>query len=378
MYDPAHEHDACGVGFVVNIRGEKSHQIVRSGLEILVNLTHRGACGCDPLTGDGAGILTQMPHEFFAAKATEAGCRTAAARRLRRRHGLSAADRGRTPLVPGAAGSDRRRRRADVLGWRDVPVDNAVLGRTARDVEPFIRQVFIGRGKQTPRSTCCEWKLYVIRKRLEADVRASQLEQKQYCYVPSLSSRVIIYKGLLLADQVERFYHDLADERFISALALVHQRVQHQHVPDLGPGPSVPLSGPQRRDQHAQGQRQLDARPGELAGPSGLRSRHQEDLPGLRARGQRLGGVRQRARAVGADRPFAAAGDVDARSRAVAEPRDDARRSEGLLRISGLFDRALGRAGLDGLYRRHADGGRARPQRSAAQPLLGDQGRRWS
>ncbi|HTU24382.1 MAG TPA: glutamate synthase central domain-containing protein, partial [Pirellulales bacterium] len=230
MYDPAQEHDACGVGFVVNIQGEKSHALVRSGLEILVNLTHRGACGCDPLTGDGAGILTQLPHEFFAAKAAEAGFelppvgsygigpiflpRTAGERRwCEERLETIVADEGQT-----------------VLGWRDVPVDNAVLGRTARDVEPFIRQVFIARGKQTS-AEMFEWKLYVIRKRFEVDVRSSELEQKQYCYVPSLSSRTIIYKGLLLADQVERFYHDLADERFVSALALVHQRYSTNTFP---------------------------------------------------------------------------------------------------------------------------------------------------
>ena len=116
LYDPANEHDACGVGFVVNIRGEKSHQIVRSGLEILVNLTHRGACGCDPLTGDGAGILTQMPHEFFAAKAAELGITLPAAGRLRRRHDLSAARRGRAAALPAAIRGDRGRRRPDVPG----------------------------------------------------------------------------------------------------------------------------------------------------------------------------------------------------------------------------------------------------------------------
>ncbi len=230
LYDPAQEHDACGVGFVVNIRGEKSHGIVRSGLEILVNLTHRGACGCDPLTGDGAGILTQLPHEFFAAKATEAGITLPA----RGDYGIG------TVFLPRTA--DERlwcQQRLEaiaadegqvVLGWRDVPVDNSVLGRTARDVEPLIRQVFIGRGKQVP-ADMLEWKLYVVRKRLEGDVRGSELEQKQYCYIPSLSSRVIIYKGLLLADQVERFYHDLADERFVSALALVHQRYSTNTFP---------------------------------------------------------------------------------------------------------------------------------------------------
>ncbi len=230
LYDPALEHDACGVGFVVNIRGEKSHQMVRSGLEILVNLTHRGACGCDPLTGDGAGILTQIPHELFAAKAAELGI---------------------TLPPPGNYGvgtlflprQDDERRHCEqrfeaivaeegqvFLGWRDVPIDNRVLGRTARDVEPVIRQMFVARGPKTP-ADMLEWKLYVIRKRHAHEIGQSDLAQKKYCYAPSLSSRVVIYKGLLLADQVERFYADLADERFVSALALVHQRYSTNTFP---------------------------------------------------------------------------------------------------------------------------------------------------
>ena len=230
LYDPANEHDACGVGFVVNIKGEKSHLIVQSGLEILVNLTHRGACGCDPLTGDGAGILTQMPDGFFRPVAAElgislppegsyaVGCvflprdkneRSHCERRLER----LISEEGQT-----------------FLGWRDAAIDSGVIGRTARAVEPFIRQVFIGRGEDTA-PDMFEWKLYVIRKRLELEVRDSHLIQKRYCYIPSLSSRTIIYKGLLLADQVEQYYSDLADDRFESALALVHQRYSTNTFP---------------------------------------------------------------------------------------------------------------------------------------------------
>ncbi len=205
LYDPQLEHDACGVGFVVNIRGEKSHEIVRSGLEILVNLTHRGACGCDPLTGDGAGILTQIPHDFFQAKAAEIGVALP-----------SIGDYGiGTIFLP----RDEEERRYCLerfekitaeegqrfLGWRDVPIDNSVLGSSARDVEPMICQMFVGRGESTP-DDMLEWKLYVIRKRHANEIADSELTQKQYCYVPSLSSRVIIYKGLLLAEQVEQFY----------------------------------------------------------------------------------------------------------------------------------------------------------------------------
>ncbi len=230
LYDPAMEHDACGVGFVVNIRGEKSHEIVRSGLEILVNLTHRGACGCDPLTGDGAGILTQIPHELFAAKAAELGITLPAPGEygigtmfLPRDEAERLHCEERFEAITAVEG-------LIFLGWRDVPIDNSVLGRTARDVEPMIRQMFIARGPQTP-ADMLEWKLYVIRKLHANEIDASDLSQKQYCYVPSLSSRVMIYKGLLLADQVERFYADLADPRYVSALALVHQRYSTNTFP---------------------------------------------------------------------------------------------------------------------------------------------------
>ena len=230
LYDPTFEHDACGVGFVVNIRGEKSHQIVRDGLEILVNLTHRGACGCDPLTGDGAGILTQIPHEFFQAKAAESGIKLP-----------QPGDYGIGTLFLPPDEAQRRfcqeqfeaivaEEGQELLGWRDVPVDSSDIGRTAHEVEPAIRQMFIGRGKGTP-ADMLEWKLYVIRKRHERAIDQSDLSQKKYCYIPSLSSRVIVYKGLLLAYQVEKFYGDLADELFTSALALVHQRYSTNTFP---------------------------------------------------------------------------------------------------------------------------------------------------
>jgi glutamate synthase domain-containing protein 2/glutamate synthase domain-containing protein 1/glutamate synthase domain-containing protein 3 len=230
LYDPAFEHDACGVGFVANMHGEKSHEIVRQGLEILVNLTHRGACGCDPLTGDGAGILMQMPHEFFTEVLAA--------------HGIQLPERGEYGIGNVFLPPDAEQRRyceqrleaicaeegQKFLGWRDVPVDSSVIGRTARDVEPFIRQAVIARGENTD-PNLFDWKLYVIRKRHELEIRGSDLKQKKSCFVCTLSSKVIVYKGLLLADQVEQFYKDLADERVVSALALVHQRYSTNTFP---------------------------------------------------------------------------------------------------------------------------------------------------
>ena len=231
LYDPANEHDACGVGFVVDIHGRKSHQIVRRGLEILVNLAHRGATGADPLTGDGAGIITQIPHDFFRAKAKEdAGIDLPAPGD----YGLgfvflphSAEERKacekQLEAVCGEEGQG-------FLGWREVPVDNDHIGWSARDVEPVMKQVFIARGDNTP-ADMFEWKLFVIRKRLERWTYDSDLSQKKYFYLPSLSTKTVVYKGLMLADQVERFYLDLADERFVSALALVHQRYSTNTFP---------------------------------------------------------------------------------------------------------------------------------------------------
>ena len=230
LYDPANEHDACGVGFVVNMHGRRSHQIVRQGLEVLENLAHRGACGCDPLTGDGAGILMQMPQEFFAAVAPQAGIRLP---------GPGDWAAGNVFLPP--SGEEResveaffekicREESLEFLGWRDVPVDNRSIGGTARDVEPVMRQAFVGRGKKTPRDLF-EWKLFVLRKRFGIEIGQLGLTEQAFVYVCSLSSRTMLYKGLLLADQVPKYFPDLSDPRMTTALALVHQRYSTNTFP---------------------------------------------------------------------------------------------------------------------------------------------------
>ncbi|MFM8538262.1 MAG: glutamate synthase large subunit [Planctomycetaceae bacterium] len=230
LYDPSTEHDACGVGFVVNMHGRKSHRIVRQALEVLENLAHRGACGCDPLTGDGAGILLQMPHEFFAAVAPQSGIRLP-------KPGDWAAG---TFFLPPSEGDreaaeaffERLCREEDLefLGWRTVPTDNSPIGGTAREVEPFIRQAFVGRGRKISRDHF-EWKLFVLRKRFGIEIGSLGLTEHAYTYVCSLSAKTLIYKGLLLADQVARYYPDLSDERLTSALALVHQRYSTNTFP---------------------------------------------------------------------------------------------------------------------------------------------------
>ncbi len=230
LYHPSQEHDACGVGFVVNIRGQASHSIVRQGLEILVNLTHRGACGCDPLTGDGAGILTQIPHEFASDTCRQAGFDLPA----RGAYGMGNIFLPQDPLERSLCQQWLEEIAAEeglrFLGWRDVPIDNAQIGVTARAVEPIVRQAFIARGPQTP-DDLLDWKLYVVRKRFETRARTSELSQRKYCYACSLSTKTLIYKGLMLAGQVERFYSDLADERYATAMALVHQRYSTNTFP---------------------------------------------------------------------------------------------------------------------------------------------------
>ena len=230
LYDPATEHDACGVGFVVNMHGVKSHDIVRKGLELLENLTHRGACGCDPLTGDGAGILMQTPQEFFAAVAPQAGITLPPAGDWAVGNVFLPPSEGDREAAEQFFEQVVREEGLDFLGWRTVPTDNRSIGGTAREVEPVVRQVFIGRGKKVARDHF-EWKLFVTRKRFGIEIGRLGLMEQAFCYVCSLSAKTLIYKGLLLADQVSKYFSDLSDPRVKSALALVHQRYSTNTFP---------------------------------------------------------------------------------------------------------------------------------------------------
>jgi glutamate synthase (ferredoxin) len=231
LYDPNNEHDACGVGFVANLKNKPSHKIVLQALQILRNLEHRGACGCDALTGDGAGLLMQLPDGFFRAIAPISG--------------LNLPEKGKYGVgmvfLP-RKGAEARQAMAlfekiivdegqEFLGWREVPVNNSVIGEMARSNEPLISQVFIGWGKGITDEKDFERRLFIIRKLVEHAVDQAKLTEGSFFHVPSLSSRTLIYKGLLLADQVARFYPDLADERMESALALVHQRYSTNTMP---------------------------------------------------------------------------------------------------------------------------------------------------
>jgi glutamate synthase domain-containing protein 2/glutamate synthase domain-containing protein 1/glutamate synthase domain-containing protein 3 len=231
LYDPRFEHDACGVGFVANIKGIKSHDIVQKGLQVLQNLTHRGACGCDPLTGDGAGILMQVPHEFLKKECKALRIQLPDAGEYGAGMVFLPPDIGERNVCKEMFERIVHEEGQKLLGWRTVPTDPNKCGPLARKVMPEIRQIFIGRGKGIRDGDALERKLYVIRKRVERAVRQDGMRDSESFYVSSLSSRTIVYKGLLLPEQIPQFYVDLVDPTMVSALALVHQRFSTNTLP---------------------------------------------------------------------------------------------------------------------------------------------------
>ncbi len=232
LYDPQFEHDACGVGFVVNIKGIKSNAIVKQGIQVLKNLDHRGACGAEVNTGDGAGILIQLPHAFLKKVAKKD------ARINLPEPGMYAAGNIFMPR-----NATQRRQIEEVfarvvqaegqiyLGARTVPTDNSMLGETAKASEPFVRQVFIGRGPETLDENEFERKLYVIRKRAYNEIRVSTIGGAEYWYVVSLSHKTMVYKGMLTTNQLEQYFLDLQNPLMESAIALVHSRFSTNTFP---------------------------------------------------------------------------------------------------------------------------------------------------
>ncbi len=230
LYHPAHEHDSCGIGFVASIPGHKSHDIIEKGIQLLLNLTHRGACGCDPETGDGAGVLIQIPHKFFARECEklaftlpQPGCYAV---------GMVFLPVEKHPRLQCEGILERivREEGLTLLGWRDIPVYASAIGRVARASQPYIQQIFV-QGAPGMEEDAFERKLYVVRKRAENEVRASGMEDAETFYIPSLSCRTIVYKGLLLAPQIANFYRELSDPEVVSALCLVHQRFSTNTFP---------------------------------------------------------------------------------------------------------------------------------------------------
>ncbi|WP_416763539.1 glutamate synthase-related protein [Roseateles sp. So40a] len=245
LYNGANEKDACGLGFVAHIKGQKAHHIVQQGLKILENLDHRGAVGADKLMGDGAGILIQIPDEFYRAEMARQGVTLPPPGEygvgmifLPKEHASRLACEQELARAIKAEGQV-------LLGWRDVPVDRDMpMSPTVREKEPIIRQIFIGRGPDIIVPDALERKLYVIRKTASSAIQALKLTHSREYYVPSMSCRTVIYKGLLLADQVGKYYKDLGDPSVVSAIALVHQRFSTNTFPEW------PLAHPYRMVAH--------------------------------------------------------------------------------------------------------------------------------
>ena len=231
LYDPANEHDACGVGFVVDIKGRKSHRILQQAIQVLRNLDHRGACGCEVNTGDGAGVLLQLPHRFLQGVAEQDG------------FDLPAPGEYGSGLIFLPRNASKRRKLEQrfeqivqsegqsVLGWRTVPTHNKDLGETARLSEPFIRQVIIGRDAALTDELAFERKLFIIRKRAYSEIRTSTIDGADVWYVPSLSCKTIVYKGMLLTEQLGTYFTDLSDPAMETALAMVHSRFSTNTFP---------------------------------------------------------------------------------------------------------------------------------------------------
>jgi glutamate synthase (NADPH/NADH) large chain len=211
LYDPANEHDACGVGFVANVKGRKSHEIIQQGLRILENLTHRGAVGADPLAGDGAGILMQIPDTLLREECTRLGIELPAADDYGVGMMFLPSEANTRGWCEGLIEQMIAEESQTLLGWRDVPTDNSGLGASVKQVEPVVRQIFIGKGAECSDTDSFERALFIIRKRVENAVRDSGKPGRECFYVPSMSARTICYKGMLLANQVGTYYADLND-----------------------------------------------------------------------------------------------------------------------------------------------------------------------
>ncbi len=231
LYDSFYEHDACGVGFVCNVQNEPVHDIVQKGLEMLNNLAHRSACGCDDRTGDGMGILLQMPHEFLAPVLEELGAGVPAPGKYAAGMVFLPRDAGAQAFCRNAVEEIVRAEGQEFLGWRRVSICPDSVGEAAAKMQPELWQVFIGCGKQTADQDAFERKLYVLRKVVEHTIAGADMPGAREFYISSLSSRTIVYKGMLLSRDLPRFYTDLTDPRVKSALAMVHARFSTNTLP---------------------------------------------------------------------------------------------------------------------------------------------------
>src|SRR6266702_2225214 len=231
LYDPSLEKDSCGVGFIANIKGKKSHQIVSDALNILCNLEHRGAVGADPRAGDGAGILVQIPHAFFARKAAEICFQLPQPGDYAVGALFMPKETAWRKVIKSIIADQIKDEELMLLGWRDVPTNNSSLGETVKPTEPAHMQVFIGRGAHIKNDEEFERRLYILRKSISQAIYQRRDRGLAGYYPVSMSCRTVIYKGMFLADQLGKYYPDLHEADFESALALVHQRFSTNTFP---------------------------------------------------------------------------------------------------------------------------------------------------
>ncbi|MGZ5889639.1 MAG: glutamate synthase subunit alpha, partial [Hyphomicrobium sp.] len=231
LYDPAHEHDACGVGFIADMKGRKSHAIVRDALRILENLEHRGAVGADPLAGDGAGILVQIPHDFLKEECRGLGFTLPPVGRYAVGHIFLPRDDRLRALCERIWARIIKEQGLELLGWRSVPVDNSSMSEMVIATEPLHRQVFIACPSSILDQDDFERRLYLARKIVSNSIQDAYKGRDIGHYTVSLSSRTLVYKGMFLSYQVKAYYKDLSDPRFVSAMALVHQRFSTNTFP---------------------------------------------------------------------------------------------------------------------------------------------------
>ena len=375
LYDPWFEHSACGVGLVANIDGAKSHRVIKQGLEVLINLGHRGASGADPETGDGAGLLIQMPHEFFLKECAKLGI----ALPPPSTYGVGTAFLPRDLDRRRACEAIVERVAADeglhFLGWRDVPVSPDAIGTLAAKVQPVIRQFFVTRVDGSQDRVPLELRLYVARKQIEKGVAAADIEVGPEFYVCSLSSKKVVYKGLIMAAQLEHFYRDLGDQSMVTAFAMVHSRFSTN---TLG---SWELAHPYRYAIHNGEINTLRGNINWMAARQAMFSlaavggRRSKAGPRGRRAAERHRHAGQRGRAPSGHGSVAPPRDDDADTGGMGRPHPHGPGQKGLLRVPFVPDGALGWASAGHIHRRDKGLRHPGPKRPSPLPLSGDQGR---
>ena len=355
LYDPALDKDSCGVGFIADLKGRKSHKIIDDGLTILLNLEHRGAVGADPRMGDGAGILVQIPHKFFVKEAAGIGFKLPKPGEYAVGYLFMPQDSNWRQIIRDVYAEVVAREGLSMLGWREVPTDNSTLGESVKPTEPKHMQVFIGRGKKKFSEDEFERRLYILRKSISNAIYRRR--ERRTCgllpgidllphgdlqgYVPGRSARHILSRS--------------ARSGFRERACAGAPALLDQHFPDLVVGASVPLHRAQRRDQHAARQRQLDGGATGIGFLATVRQGHQQALADLLRRPVRHCLLRQRARIPGAGRLLARPRHDDDDSRSLGGQSAHGRGEARLLRIQRRADGAVGRPGRDRLHQRPAD-----------------------